>query len=229
MRRTILGPVAVILLSVAFSRGRALAQEGGALYVGGNYAYALTTYDRSALNSALVSAVNAADLGLALHASYVDSKQTAWSADIGYMVSRYFSVEASYLDLGTLRYFARGTESSLFASAPFATRVDISSRGPTLALVGVLPMTNDWYLNARVGAYESKTESGVRTVVGGSVLAGSYSESSADPLAGVGTAYVLGAHWVFRLDYVYLNQIKEKLLGKPFNVNLVTAGLAYAF
>lgn len=230
MRRAILGPIAVAgaLLAMLWS-GRAMAQEGGAVYVGGNYAYTLTTYDRSALNDALTNAVAASGAGLALKASYLDSKQISWSADVGYMVSPYFSIEASYLDLGTLKYFARGTESSIFASASFATRVDITSRGPTLALVGVAPMTNDWYLNARVGAYESKTTSDVRSVIDGNVLVGSDSESSTDVLAGAGTAYVLGAHWIFRLDYLYLNQIKEKLLGKPYSVNLLTAGVAYTF
>jgi len=229
----VLQPATVTILLAALSAmlfdARAAAQEGGALYVGGNFGYALSTYGRTALDDALASSVSATGYGLALSTSYVRDKQPVWSADIGYMISRYLSVEGSYLDLGTLRYFARGTETSSFNSTSIAGNLNISSRGPALALVGVLPMTNDWSVNARVGAYESKTKTAYRFAFSSSANVGSEAESSTTPVVGAGTTYVLGAHWVLRLDYLYLDQIKEKLLAKSFNVNLVTAGVAYAF
>lgn len=231
MRRANLGAVsAFVLLSAMLSNGRAAADEAGGLYVGGNFGYTLSTYTRSALDDALVSTFSSAREDLRLDATFVHSKQAVWSADVGYMVSAYLGIEASYLDLGTLRYFARGTVTAPPpAAGPLSATVDITSRGPTLALVGALPMTNDWSVNARVGAYEGKTTSDFTTVVAGSANPGSESETSTALLAGAGTSYVLGAHWLLRLDYVYLDQIKEKLFGKSFNVNLVTAGVAYAF
>ncbi len=231
MRRANPGPAAAfVLLSAMLFNGRAGADEAGGFYAGGNFGYTLSTYSRSALDDALVGAFSGAGEDLRLEATFVHSKQAVWSADVGYMVSPYFGVEASYLDLGTLRYFARGRVAAPAAAAgPLSATVDITSRGPTAALLGVLPMTNDWSVNARVGAYEGKTTSDFTTVVAGSSNPGSESETSTAVLAGAGTAYVLGAHWVLRLDYVYLDQIKEKLFGKSFNVSLVTAGVAYAF
>jgi opacity protein-like surface antigen len=230
MRRASLGPVAVsALLSTLVFSGRAAADPLDGLFVGGNFGYTLSTYSRSALDHALVGTFASAGDDLTLDAAFLHGNQTVWSADIGYMVAPVFSVEASYLDLGTLRYEARGTVKAVAGSVPASDDLDITSRGPTLALVGVLPMTSDWSVNARVGAYESKTKTDFGSVFDGSVSAGSASESSTALLAGAGAAYVLGAHWVLRLDYLYLDQIKEKLLGKSFNVSLVTGGVAYAF
>jgi opacity protein-like surface antigen len=228
LRSTFVALLLAALSAILFD-ARAAAQEGGALYVGGNYGYTLSTYSRTALNEAVVSTFNEEGYGLTLAGTLLHDREAPWSADIGYMFSPYFSVEASYLDLRTLRYFARGTETSLFASTSVSTNIDITSHGPTLAMVGVLPMTNDWYVNARAGAYEGKTTSDYRTVNDSSRTSGSESESSTSALAGVGTAYILGGHWIVRLDYLYLDHIGEKLLGKPFSVNLVTAGVAYAF
>jgi opacity protein-like surface antigen len=231
--RRILSPASVAVLFTALAAilfdARAAAQEGGAFYVGGNYGYTLSTYGRTALNSAQVGAFNQAGYGLALAASVLHDKEAPWSADVGYMFSPYFSVEASYLELRTLRYFSHGTETSLFGSTQLTTTLKITSHGPTLAVVGVLPMTNEWYLNARAGAYESKTTTGYEFVVDTGPSVGSASENSTSLLLGAGTAYTLGAHWILRLDYVYLNHVGEKFLNKPFSVNLLTAGVAYAF
>jgi len=231
--RKILRPTSVALLLAAFAAilfdTRAAAQEGGAFYVGGNYGYTLSTYDRAALDDTLVGAFNASGYDLVLAKAFLHDKEAPWSADIGYMISPYLSVEASYLDLRTLRYFARGTETTVFGSTPLATNISINSHGPTLALVGVLPMTNDWSLNARAGGYESKTTTDYGFVIDTGPTSGAASESSTSILAGVGTAYTLGAHWILKLDYLYLNHIGEKFLDKPFNVNLLTAGVAYAF
>ena len=235
--RRIPAPTSWVLLLAALAASlfdaRAAAQESGALYVGGNFGYALSSYGRKALDDALTSNVNSAGDALTLDAAFVHDKEGMWSADLGYMMSPNFSVEASYLDLETLKYFASGTEESLAAPYlgpnPLATKVDISSRGPALALIGVLPMTNDWYVSARAGAYEGKTTSDYRILAGTSLAIGSESASSTTFLAGAGTTYVLGAHWMLRLDYLYLNQIKEKLLGQSFNVSLVMAGVAYVF
>jgi OmpA-OmpF porin, OOP family len=230
MRRAILGPMAVsALLSALALDGRAAADGLDGLYLGANAGYTLSTYSHAALDDALVSTFDSAGDDLTLHASFAHSKQVDWSADIGYMFAPEFGIEASYLDLGTLNYFARGTVKTESGSVPTSVHLDISSRGPTLALVAVLPMTNEWSVNARLGAYESRTASDATTAIDGSVSPSSESETSTALLAGAGTTYALGAHWVLRLHYEYLDQVKEKLLGKSFNVNLLTAGVAYAF
>jgi len=234
VKRVSPGPIAVVvLLSAAVFEGRAAADDTAGLYVGGNLGRTLSTYSRSALDETLVSADNGEGYTLTVDAAFVHHQQAVWSADIGYMVSPYFGVETSYLDLARLRYFAHGSEvyaaAPYLGSSPLAANLDIASRGPTLALIGALPMTNDWSVNARVGAYEGKSTSDYRFMAGSNVSEGSESDSSTSLLAGAGTTYVLGAHWVLRLDYLYLDQIKEKVFGKSFNVSLVTAGVAYAF
>jgi OmpA-OmpF porin, OOP family len=206
----------------------AVADDGG-LYVGASLGYTLSTYHRSDLNNALIGTFAGAGYTLVLDTSSVHDEQRPWSLDIGYRFSRYLALEASYLELGTLKYAGGGTETSYFGRAPITVDLNIKSRGPALALVGVLPMTNDWNLEARLGAYEGKTLTQYVTTVDTTPTSGHDSKSSASLLADIGASYILNAHWVLRLDYIHLNQLGEKILSKSFNVDLLTAGVTYAF
>jgi opacity protein-like surface antigen len=219
---------AATLFSLGLLARPAVADEGG-WYFGANGGYTVDTYRRSDLNSALVSTVAAAGDTLVLCCSRVHDKETPWSVDVGYRLSQYLGIEASYIQLGTVRYAAFGKASSFFGSESFDADLNIKSRGPGLALVGVLPMTNDWNLEARLGGYEGKTISQYLTVADGSPHSGSGSETSASLLAGFGTQYIVGAHWVLHLDYTRFNSLGEKLLNNSFNVALLTAGVDYLF
>ncbi len=226
IERAMLGRTAgAILLFVGLSSGTAVADESG-WYLGGDFGFELHTYSESALSGALASDFARSDEGLSLTSTTLRNARTLWSADVGDMVSPYFSVEASYLDLAELKYQGGGTGSSpYYGTAPVLVNIHIKSQGPALALVGVLPLSDAWQVNVRAGAYEGKTTTDYATLA----TAGSASETSTSLMAGVGCAYILGSHWMLRLDYLHLDHLDEKTLGTPFNVDLVKAGVAYVF
>jgi hypothetical protein len=74
----------------------------------------------------------------------------------GYMLTRNFGIELSFLDLGPFRYSGFGNTTSAADGTPAEVHLDLDvrSHGPALAAVGVLPMTNFWDLEARVGAMQ---------------------------------------------------------------------------
>jgi hypothetical protein len=153
-----------------------------------------------------------------------------WSADFGYMVSRNLGIEVAYLDLGSLRYSGFGTVTASDGTASEVhLNLDVRAHGPAVALVGALPMTNVWEINARVGAFEAKTKTNYRTSVGEDVQSGALSQSSTSLLASVGTAFIVTTHLTLRLDYLRIQHIKEKGLERAFNVDGVTAGAALVF
>lgn len=216
---------AVLLLSAGLWSGTSAADEGG-VYIGGDFGAQLHTYSQSALSGELESAFEQSGDELSLASTSMHKDQTLWSADVGYLASPYFAVEASYFDLGELKYQAAGTETSpYYGTSSFSVDIHIKSQGPALALVGVLPLSDAWQVNVRVGAYEGKTTTDYTT----DGVPGSDSETSTSLMGGVGCAYILGAHWMLRLDYVHLDHLDEKTLGKPFNVDLVKTGVAYVF
>lgn len=193
-------------------------------YVGANVGRVLSTYRRSALNDGVNTAFGGTANGFTLGPSSVQKTHVMWWADVGYMVSRNFGVEGSYLYLGSLRYSAFGT----LASTNVTVNLDIKSHGPALAMVGVLPMTNFWEVDARLGAYEGKTTTTYLSV-GDTTQSGRNSKSSTSPLAGVGTALTVSSHCTVRLDYMRLEHLKEQVLNRSFNVDLVTVGAAFVF
>lgn len=227
--RAVAALTAAVLLATGLSAPPAAAEDG-AVYVGAEAGYTLSTYSRQDINNAVGASFASSNETLALTSSFARDRQTPASIDVGYRFQTYFGVEASYLTLGTVEYAARGKEtSSVVASGPTQVALSFKSRGPALALTGALPMTNDWSLTARLGAYEGKTLTDYASAVAGSAHQGVVSKTSTSLLAGVGTQYVLGAHWVLRLDYTHLNQLGEKLLSQSFNVDLLSAGVNYVF
>jgi opacity protein-like surface antigen len=222
--------LAVLALSTWLLSPAAALADGG-LYLGASGGYTLDSYHRADLNDALVENFAASDYTLVLHGASLHEQGTPWALEVGYRFSSYFGLEASYLELSSLRYQGAGTATPQFGGSggKVAVNLDIKSRGPTLAFVGMLPLTNQWNLEARLGAYEGKTLTDYAASVIGASSSGVESQTSASVLASVGTQYVIAPHWVVRLDYTRLNSLGEKLLDKSFNVDLVTAGVFYAF
>ena len=199
-------------------------------YVGANVGRVLSTYRRSDLNDGVNTAFGGTANGFTLGPSSVQKTHVMWWADVGYMVSRNFGVEGSYLYLGSLRYSAFGTlpSASGTGTTNVSVNLDIKSHGPALAMVGVLPMTNFWELDARLGAYEGKTSTTFLSV-GDNTTSGRDSKSSTSLLAGVGTALTVSSHCIVRLDYMRLEHLNEQVLNRSFNVDLVTVGAAFVF
>ena len=188
-------------------------------------------YRRADLDNEVLAAFGGTNNGVAFDPSVVQKDHVMWSADIGYMASRNFGIEASYLHLGSLRYSSSGTEPSSGGSGTLATsaNLDIKSRGPAVAVLGVLPMSNFWEVDARVGVYAGKTTTAFATAIGTGTNSGTVSKTSTSLLAGVGTALTLTSHCALRLDYMRIEHVKEEAFGRSFNVQLLTAGVVFVF
>lgn len=206
-----------------------MADDTG-FYLGANVGRLLSTYRRTDLNNGVVADFGSAGSDLVLATSSLQKYHVMWKADIGYMASHNFGIEASYLNLGSLAYSSSGTLSAQgTTTSAVSVNFDIKSRGPALAALAVLPMSNWWEIDARAGAYEGKTTTTFASAVGDNTKSGSLSKSSTSLLAGVGTAFTVSSHCNLRLDYIRLESLKEPALGRSFNVDLVTAGVVFVF
>lgn len=219
-------PVAAVISTLlAAGLSAPAAADGGVPYVGVNLGTTLSTYSTSDLNNALIAA---SGNEFTIQSASLDKPKGVWWADAGYMVKPYVGVEASYLDLQTLKYHASGTETSL-ATVPATAKLDIESRGPTLALLGVLPFWDSWGVDGRVGVYLGKTSTSYSSTSGTNTGSGSESTTAASVLLGVGCSYSFSTHLAVRADLMHVNHVHEPVLGQSFNVNLLTGGIIYAF
>ncbi len=207
----------------------AAAGESG-LYFAADALHAFSTYDRAAFDRAVSSVVEGATgSSLSIGSSSTRRDSVTWSAAAGYRASSFFAVEASYLDLGKVAYQATGTEASPFGTSSLSTTLRVGSEGPALALIGILPLLDALDLSARAGAYEGRSRTDYSNVAAGTPFTGSESKTTTSLLLGAGIEYALSGHWAVRLEYVHLNHLPEKFLGRSFNVDLATAGLTFAF
>jgi opacity protein-like surface antigen len=217
----------VTLALLVTSLSTPAAADDGGVFVSANLGVTLSTYSRNDLNDALIATDNGE---LTVRSSSLDKPKAPWWADVGYMFSPYVGVTASYLDLQTLKYQATGTQTPPVGSdSPVSAKVDITSRGPTLAVLGVLPVWNAWQVTGRAGIYLGKTSTNYSSTVGTDSNSGSESTTGASLLLGIGGSYSLSQHCALRLDYLYVNGVHETALDKSFNVSLLTAGIMYAF
>jgi opacity protein-like surface antigen len=219
---------AAVLLCLAGAP--ALADEGG-LYVGATGGLTATTYNKESQNDAVVSSGAAADYDVKLHTTSLEAAAPAGAVVVGYMLTPHFGFEASYLYLNTQRYRATARETYITSTAPISLdlALNLTSRGPALALAGVLPLTNSWQLDGRVGAYEGSMRSKYWSQANTYRTSGSESESSTSLMVNAGTSYSIAGRWVLRLEYVYLNHLSEKLFGQSYNTGLAMAGVTYWF
>ncbi len=221
---------ALAIMSLGILAGPAMADETG-FYVGANVLSLLSTYRRADLDSAMTSAFNGVDSSYTMGPSSVERAHYSWQVNFGYMLTRNFGVELSFLDLGPFHYSGFGSTTSAAdgSTSEVHLDLDVRSHGPALAAVGVLPMTNFWDLEARVGAMQVKTKSSFSTLTGDGTNSGKFSDNSTVVMASVGTAFTVTTHIVLRLDYLRIQHIKEKALDRTFNVDGATAGMAYVF
>ena len=229
MIRTSFLLIAVPIICSAYLFSEPAAADETGVYVGANVGRLLSTYRRADLDNALTAASGGADSGFSLGPTSIRKSHAMWSADIGYMASRYVGIEASYLHLGTLDYSAFATISAAAGAQSVSVNAEIESRGPALAVIGVLPMTDSWEMAARIGAYRGKTHTDFTSNVDTDTRSGSLSETSTSLLAGVRGSYIVSSHCTIRLDYIRIEHVGEQLFDRAFNVDLVTAGLSYVF
>ncbi len=158
---------ALAIVSLGILAAPAMADETG-FYVGANALSLLSTYRRADIDGAFSSALSEADSSFTMGPSSVERAHYSWQVNFGYMLTRNFGVELSFLDLGPFRYSGFGTTTSAAdgSSSEVHLDLDVRSHGPALAAVGVLPMTNFWDLEARVGAMQAKTKSSFSTLAG---------------------------------------------------------------
>jgi opacity protein-like surface antigen len=221
---------AAVLLCLAGASARA---DDAGLYVGATGGITASSYGQHALDQAVTAAATASGYDLKLGTTSLETGEPAAAAVVGYMLNSVFGFEASYLYVNTERYRTSAKESYSTltgpVTVPFDFALNLTSRGPTLALVGALPLIDGWQLDGRVGAYEGSMRSDYWTRAGTYKTSGSESETSTSLMLNAGTSYVFAAHWVVRLEYVYLNHLSEKVTDTSYNAGLALAGVTYWF
>jgi len=147
-----------------------------------------------------------------------DDTDTAWALRGGYRISRYVSLEAAYLDLGSVSAGYAGQVGRVGGTripplpvvlGPGSSTVDIVNSGFSFSGLVSVPFADRFDVHAHVGLLLSTTEiSTSGNATGASVQFSNSVEKSGEALFyGLGAGVRLGSRWTLSLDWERFNDV----------------------
>ena len=228
-KRMRLAGLTVVLFAAAAAP--AFAQTG--FYVGATAGQSLFHQDRGEADAAIVTAFDNNGLTVLNGSSSIDKTDLAFGGLVGYRFIPSFAVEAGYVDLGKLNYKFSGSVAGFVPRGvsphPATANLTAKAKGPTLAALGILPLSPAWDVYGRFGLIFSKVTLTADLTV--ESLAGSDSQSanSVDPLIGIGTAWHVGNNVSLRAEYTRFSNVGDKDKTGQTNIDLFSLGVTYLF
>lgn len=138
-----------------------------------------------------------------------DEKDSAWKVFGGYRINRHFAVEASYINWGEA-----SVSGGTFLGVPTSGRGEATSLG--VAAVGILPVSDRFYLFGKIGMLSTDVEVSVN--VGG--FPGTGSESETEAHFGLGAGFNITRNLSLRGEWERGDDIKA---------DMMSIGLQYRF
>jgi len=221
MRRTL--PLAI--LAALVTTPAAAADPG--FYFGFDLGQSEFDIDQNAIDRDIIGAIEQLGLTVVAGESEVSTDAFSYGVFLGYQPFRFLAVEAAYVDLAEAEYKARVTVTDGLQAFDTNSRLTAESAGPTLSLLGMLPI-GPWDLYARVGVYFADTDVSARTQVDDVSLTLSDSANTEEFLWGLGAGYTAG-QWTLRLDYQQFTSVGAENSTGEVDVDRLVLGAVYRF
>lgn len=124
----------------------------------------------------------------------VDEVDAGFGATIGYRVNRYFAAEVSYTDFGAYEVRERYSFGDV--------RYELGVRGPSVAVLGSVPLGERWAVFLRGGVLFADQEVSTKVVTSSPSTNGpARSFSDEVIMAGAGVQWSFASRWAVRLEY----------------------------
>jgi opacity protein-like surface antigen len=204
VRKEIAGAVALALL-VAAMPAAAAGPEGRGFYMTGDVSMNKADVKQSQFDAVVLGTFEDFGFDVTAGSSEFDDSDLGFSIGLGYSFNQYIAVEAAYLDLGDTTYSAVGTLDDGESQFDVNLHAKIGSSGPAVALVGSLPVSHAWTLDARAGAYFAKSKITVELSDATGSAADSGSDDDTGVLLGVGATWSFSPKWALRAGYTHIS------------------------
>lgn len=155
-----------------------------------------------------------------------DTKSKGYNFTVGYQLGTYFAIEGSYIvDFGKITYDHSVTFQS--QGGPYDSHMSITTKGPMVSAVGLLPLGDYFSLDAHAGFFfiDNKYKINLSDPADGTVLQKfPVSESRTRLYYGAGVAWWITGQVALRLGY---NRYTKAVFSE--DVNEYTVGLRYSY
>lgn len=164
------------------------------------------------------------DFGYSDAQTQTDPRGTTFRTFGGYQLSRYFAIEAGYADLGS-----SSIRASVVPNGTFERR--IKTTGFDLSVVGILPITSEFALFARAGAFMSERKTSFATSGDVELLAGVQGNTERQTKAtfGAGVTYDFTKNIAVRAELSQTRKYADELLSQNRNIETYSIGVQYRF
>lgn len=155
--------------------------------------------------------------------SSLDDSDFAWSAQIGYRWGNYIAAELGYFDLGEANY--RADVSGI--DEHYTLR--LTSSGPTLSVLGMLPVGDHIDLHARAGLIYSDTRFVERLETAAGEVVDSFGDKAhaKDLFVGIGAAWNIGMSFGLRLEYQRFFDVGDDDVTGETDIDVITFGVLF--
>src|SRR6185295_17040603 len=121
---------------------------------------------------------------------------TGFRFSVGYQFGRYFALDLAYVDFGQFENHFDPTDCPFGAPLPCPVDVRTSINGVIASMVGVLPLGEHWFVDARLGYGKMNVDADARGTV-------NTDDSGANDALhyGIGGGYRFDDHWEAALYY----------------------------
>lgn len=183
-------------------------------YIVGEVTHSSLSLDKAGFNADLAAA------GATGISSSTDGSGNQWRLQAGYKFNPYFAVEAGYIDLGKADYKATYTGGVAKGSE--------KAGGVDLAVLGILPVTDNLSFFAKAGLIAAKVETKLSSTAP-AVTNIKDSSTEVRPLIGAGATYSVSKNIDLRVDYDRVTGLGKAGKGGSMDDNMFSAGVSYNF
>lgn len=171
------------------------------------------------------------DDGFTASGTTLDKKDTGGKAYVGYRFNRLLSAEAGYADLGKAS-FNTAIVAAPFGttpSPPFPIYATAKARGAFLSAIAQWPLSQDFSLFAKAGAFRSDAKF-TEVITGTGITRVSRTERRTDANYGVGLLWMFSGTLGARLEWERFRNIGRGIGGRDGrDVDFVSAGVTMQF
>ena len=159
--------------------------------------------------------------------SELNDMDSVWGAQIGYRFNRWVAAEIGYVDLGKANYEADLVANFGAGNEPYQSRGRFTSAGPTVAILGILPIKDLFDIYGRAGVYFSDTRFRVRFVFPDQILTAEEKAGTQEMFGGLGFAWNINEDYALRGELTHFLDVGDDDRTGEASITMLTIGVAF--